>query len=60
MLLYQHAASNKIGRLLAKCDMKTHHLSVKKTTERKVNLKTPDVCCIPCRFGKVNVTQAGI
>jgi len=60
MLPYQHAASNKISRLLAKCDMKTHHLPVKKTTEGKIGLKTPDVWCIPCGCGKVYVRQARV
>ena len=53
MLPCQHASSNKTIRLLAKCDMKTHHQPVKKTTEGKTGLKTPDVCCIPCGCGKV-------
>ena len=57
---YQHAASNKISRLLAKCDMKTHHLPLKKTTQGKIDLKTPNVCCIPCRCGKVYVRHAGV
>jgi len=35
MLPYQHAASNKISRLLAKSDMKTYRLPVKKTTQGK-------------------------
>ncbi len=60
MLPYQHAASKKISRLLAKCDMKTHHLPVKKTTQGKIDLKTPDRCCISCGCGKVHVRQAGI
>ena len=38
MLPYQHAASNKISRLLAKCGMKTHHLPVKKTTQGKIGV----------------------
>jgi hypothetical protein len=41
MLPYQHAASNKISRLLPKCDMKTHHVLVNKTTQGKIGLKTP-------------------
>jgi len=41
MLPYQHEASNKISRLLTKCDMKIHYLPVKKTTQ--VGLKTPDM-----------------
>jgi len=42
ILPYQHAASNKSSsRLLGKCDMKTHHLVVKKPTQRKIGLKTP-------------------
>jgi len=60
MLPNQHAVSNKISRLLAKCDMKTHHLPVKKTTQGKIDLKTPDVWCIPCGCGKVFVRQAGV
>jgi hypothetical protein len=32
MLPSQHVASNKICRLLAKYDLKTHHLPVNKTT----------------------------
>ena len=59
MCPYQLAASNKISRLLAKCDVKTHHLPVKKTTRGKTGLKTPDVWCIPCGCGKVYVRQAG-
>jgi len=43
MLPHHNAASNKISRLLAQCDMKTHHLPVKKTTQGKIGLKTPDV-----------------
>ena len=47
MLPYQQAASNKISsRLLAKCDLKTCHLTVKKTTQGKIDLKTPDVWCM--------------
>ena len=53
MLPYQHPSSNKISRLLAKCDMQTHHLTVKKTTQEKIGLKTPSVWCIPCGYGKV-------
>ena len=45
MLSYHNAASNKISRLLIQCDMKTH---VKKTTQGKIGMKTPDVWCIPC------------
>ena len=60
MLPYQHAASNKISRLLAKCDMKTHHLPVKKMTQGKIGLKTPDVWCVQCGWGKVYVRQAGV
>ena len=56
---YQHAASNKISRLLAKCDMKTHHLPVNRTTLEKIGLETPDVCCIPCGCGIVNVRCKG-
>ena len=41
MLPYQHAASNKISRLLSKCDIKTHHLPMKKTTQGKIGLKKP-------------------
>jgi hypothetical protein len=55
---YSHAASNKISRLLAKCDMKTHHLPVKNVTQGKTDLKPPHVWCIPCGCGKV-VRQAG-
>jgi hypothetical protein len=51
ILLYQHAASNKISRLLSKCRMKTHHLPVKKTTQGKVGLKTLAVLCVPCGCG---------
>jgi len=60
MLPYQHAALNNISRLLAKCDMKTHHLPVKKTTQEKIGLKTPNVWCIPCGCGKVYVRQTGV
>jgi len=61
MLPYQHAASNKISsRLLIKCDVKTHHLLVKKTTQGKIGLKTPDIWCIPCGCEKVYVRQAGV
>jgi len=60
MLTYQHEASNKISRLFAKCDMKTHHLPVKKTTQRNIGLKNPDVWCIPCGCGKVYVRQEGV
>jgi len=60
VLPYQHAASNKISRLLAKCDMKTHHLTVKKTTQGKIGLKTPDALYVPCGCGKVYVRQAGV
>jgi len=42
----------------AKCDMKTHHLPVKKTTEGKIGLKAPGVWCIPCGCGEVYVIQA--
>ena len=60
MLSYQHAASNKISTLLTKCDKKTHHLPVKKTTQGKIGLETRNVCCIPYRCGKVCVRQKGI
>jgi len=61
MLPYQYAASNKVSRLLAECDIKTHQsLPVKKTTQGKIGLKTPDVWCIPCGCGKVYVRQAGV
>jgi len=39
-----------------KCDMKTHHLPVKKTTQGKIGLQTPDVC----ECGKVYVRLAGV
>ncbi len=42
MLPYQHAASNKISWRLTKCDMMIHHLPVKKTTQGKIGLQTPD------------------
>jgi len=57
MLPYHNAASNKISRLLTQCDMKTH---VKKTTQGKIGMKTPDVWCIPCGCGKVYIRQAGV
>jgi len=57
MLPYQHAASNRISRLLANCDMKTHYLPVKKTTEGKIGLIAPDIWCIPCGCGKEGVCQ---
>ena len=60
MLPYQHATSNKISTLLAKCNMKTHQLPVKKTTQGKIGLQTPDVWCIPCGYGKVYVRQAEV
>ena len=60
MLPYQYAASNKISWRLTKCDMMIHHLPVKKTTQWKIGLKTPDICCIICGCGKVHVRQAGI
>ena len=42
MLPYQQAASNKISsRLLAKCDLKTHHLTVKKNHSRKNRPENP-------------------
>jgi len=60
MLPYQHPSSNKISRLLAKCDMKTCHLPVKTTTQGKTGLKTAYVWCIPCGCGKVYVRQPGV
>ena len=40
MLPYQHAASYKISGLLSMCDMKTHQLPVKKTTQGRIGVKT--------------------
>ena len=60
ILPYQLAVSNKISRLLAKRDIKTHHLPVKKTTRAKIGLKTTDICYIPCGCGKMHVRQAAI
>jgi len=60
MLPYQHVTSIKISWLLAKCDMKTHQLPLKKTTQAKIGLKTPDVWCITCGCGMVYVRQTGV
>ena len=45
MLPYQRAASNKISRLLAECDMKTHYLPVKKNHSRK-NMPANPLCML--------------
>jgi len=63
MLPYQQASSNKISRLLAKCDIKTLCVLVKKTIstlrllKEQLGLITPGIYCIPCECEKVYVRQ---
>ena len=59
-LPYQHAASNKISRLLAKFCMKSHHLPVKKTTQGKVGLRTTAVLYHTVWMWGVCVSQPGV
>jgi hypothetical protein len=63
LILFQKAVSNKISRVLAKYNIKTIHILVKKNIHMlrpikdKLGLKLAGVCCVPCKCGKVCVGQ---
>jgi hypothetical protein len=63
---YQQAVLNKISSILAKYNIKTIHIPVKKYIHKltpikdKLGLKVGGIYCIPCKCSKVYVGQKQI